>query len=208
MEHRFFRYGSLAVIGLLILHVIWIRSRPEEQQNESGVLMILELFIIAILGGVLFVTWVLPALGDSMTEAMIGSGEKVEQTPRSTVVSLIAAGDYEEAILELEKQAQAAPTDRGPVLEIARLYHDKLNDPDSAVQTIRTALVSREWAAEDETQLRLRLADWLGARKDFAGAREQVEAVLAKFPDTPQAGAATTKLREVQEKEYLASRES
>lgn len=207
MEHRFFRYGSLAVIGLLVLHVLIIRGQPEEKQNENAVLMILELFVIAILGGILFVTWVLPTLGEKVTEAVLSSGEKEAETPHSVVVALLAEGDYEGAIAELQKQAQAAPTDRKPVMEMARIYHDRLEDPDSAVQTIKTALVSREWSPEDETQLRLKLAEWLAGRKDFAGARHQLETVIEKYPGTPQAGAATSTLREVEEKEYLANRD-
>ena len=47
------------------------------------------------LGGLLLVTWVLPALGDSVSEAMIGSGEKVEETVRSVAAVKLAAGNYE-----------------------------------------------------------------------------------------------------------------
>ena len=41
--------------------------------------------------------------------------------------------------------------------EIARLYRDKLHDSNSAMVSLHTALVSREWQVEDETIIRLRL---------------------------------------------------
>jgi hypothetical protein len=158
------------------------------------------------LGGVLVVTWLLPALGDSVSEAMIGSGEKAEVTPRAVAAAKLAAGDYQGAIKELEHQAQSSPHDRYPVLEIARIYRDKLKETETAVLTLRTALVTREWDLENETILRLRLADILAAdRKDFAGAREQIESIIQNHPGTPQAGAATTQLRALEEQEYRAT---
>ena len=103
--------------------------------------------------------------------------------------------------------ALAQPDDRFPVLEIARLYRDKLEDPDSAIQSLHTALISRPWSVESEGTLRLKLADLLSTdRKDFAAALVEVQTVIEKFPGTPSAGAATSKLREIEEQQFLASR--
>lgn len=206
MEHRFVRIGSLLVIGALLLHVMIQKGRPEEEQN--GMTMMLEIIVMGVLGGILFVTWILPSLGDKMSEAMIGSGEEVEETPHSETAARIAAGNYAGAIAEYQKISLANPADRHPVMEIARLYRDKLHDSDSAVQTLHTALVSREWTPDNEAALRLRLADVLAEdRKDFEAAKEQAQAVIDKFSGTPPAGAATAKLHDISEKQYLASRE-
>jgi hypothetical protein len=227
MEHRLFRFGSLLIIVVLGIHVMLERRKPDQSSvvvaeiesepggpteevrpadQQNGILIILELIVMAGLGGVLVVTWLLPALGDSVSEAMIGSGEKVEETPRSVAAAKLAAGDYEGAIKELQQQELNHPADRYPVLEIARIYRDKMDDSNSATLTLHTALVSREWPIEDETILRLRLAEFLAAdRKDFAGAREQIESIIQQHPGTPQAGAATTQLRALEEQEYRAS---
>lgn len=207
MENRFFRYGALVAVALVLGHVLWLRSRPEQEQNESGVLLILELFVIAILGGVLFVTWILPSLSDKVTEAVLSSGEKEEKTPRAIVAELLAEEDYEGAIAELQKQSLQNPSDRRLVMDMAWVYRDKLQDLPSAVQTIRTALVSREWSPENETALRAKLAELLAEQKDFAGAKQELETVMQKFAGTPQAGEAASKLRDIEEKEYLAKRE-
>jgi hypothetical protein len=226
MEHRLFRFGSLLVIILLGIHVMIEMGKPDQsaavvaavesesgevaevkpRSEQNGILIIIELIVMAGLGGMLLVTWVLPALGDSVSEAMIGSGEKVEETGRSVAAAKLAAGDYEGAIKELQKQEMKSPHDRYPVLEIARIYRDKLHDSNSAMVSLHTALVSREWQVEDETIIRLRLAEFMAAdRKDFAGARELIESIIQEHPGTPQAAAATTQLRALEEQEYRAS---
>ena len=206
MEHRFFRIGSLLVCAALIGHVALELRKAEADQN--GVQVIMEIIVIAVIGGILFVTWILPTLGDKMTEAMISSGEQMEKTAGSEMAALIAAGDYEGAIAALQKQSLAEPANRQPVMEIARLYRDKLDDLDSALQTLQTALVSREWSPESEATLRLRRAELLARDlKDFTAAKAEVQAVLEKYPGTPQAGSATVRLREIEEQQYLATRQ-
>jgi len=206
MEHRFFRWGSLLVMGALLVHVLVEKSRPEEDQN--GMAMMLSFIVMGVIAAVLFVTWVLPGIGDKMTEALVSSGEKIPQTPGSEVARHIAEGDYEAAIGDLQKQSLAEPQNPRPVLEIARLHHEKLDDPGSAVQSLHTALISREWPPVHEAVLRLRLADlMLVAQPDaFEPARAEVQQVVDRFPGTPQAADAAGKLREIQEKQFLASR--
>jgi hypothetical protein len=207
MENRLFRWGSLLVVGALLVFVLVEKAKPEEEQN--GLTMMLAFIVAGVVGAVLFVTWVLPTIGDKMTEALVSSGEKVEETVGAVVAGHIASGEYEEAIAVLEKQSLAEPSNPRPVLEIARLYQEKLEDPQSAVQTLQTALVSREWGPGPEAGLRLRLADTLLALTppQYDAARDEAQRVLDRFPGTPQSADATTKLREIQEKRFLAARE-
>jgi len=96
MENRFFRLASLAVIGLMTVFVLVERGKPEDEQN--GLTMMLAFIVAGVVGAVLFVTWILPTLGDKMTEALVSSGEKIEETPGAVVARHIAEGDYEAAI--------------------------------------------------------------------------------------------------------------
>lgn len=117
----------------------------------------------------------------------------------------MVAGDYDGAIAEYARLSMAHPEDRQPVMEMARLHHDKLNDPDSAIQTLSTALESRTWKPDDETFLTIRLAEWLMQdRQDFAGARARLEHIQQKFAGEAPSFQATTKLREVDEAEFRA----
>jgi tetratricopeptide (TPR) repeat protein len=207
MDSRLFRISSLVILVLLVARIIYEKNQPDEEVN--AMLVVLELILGAAIAGTLFVTWLLPSLGDKVSEAMLGSGEKVEETATSIATARLAQGDYEGAILEFEKMAAAHPADRQPVVEISRVYRDKLGDVDSAIQTIQTALVSREWNAEDEAFFWLRLADLHSKdKKDFVKAREMVEKVMEKFADTPHAANATHKLRQIEEEEFIASRQS
>ena len=205
MDNKFFRITALIVLVLLVAKVIYDKNRAEEDAN--ALLAVLELILIAAIAGVLFVTWLLPGLGDRFSEAMLGSGEKVQETETSLATARLAQGDYAGAIHEFEKMAAANPADRYPVVEISRVYRDKLGDVEAAIQTLQTALVSRQWTPEDETFLLLRMAEFHSKdRKDFAKAREAVEQVLQKHAGTAHAANATHKLRQIEEEEYIASR--
>jgi len=206
MEHRIFRWGSLLVMGALLIHVMVERARPDDEQN--GLSMMLSFIVMGVVGAVLFATWLLPTIGDKMSEALVSSGEKMPQTPGSRVARHLVEGDYEGAIAELQRQSLAAPLNPKPVLEISRLHHEKLADTGSAVQSLRTALVSREWPPADEATLRFRLADLMLMLTPpaFSTAEAEVQTVLDKFPGTTQAGDAESKRRELREKKFLASR--
>lgn len=194
------------MMAAMMVFVMVEKSKLEEEQN--GLTMMLAFIVAGVIGAILFVTWGLPTLGDKMTEALVSSGEKVEETPGSLVARHIANGEYEEAIGELQKQSLAEPQNPRPVLEIARLHHEKLEDAESAVQSLQTALVSREWSPVHESMLRLRLVDFLLAvpPPNFEAAMAEVQRVVDRFPGTPQAADAATKLRDIQEKQFLASR--
>jgi hypothetical protein len=207
MESKFFRITALIILVLLIGKVIYDKNQPEEDAN--AMLAVLELIIIFAIGGTLFVTWILPGLGDKVTEAMVGSGAKVKETETSQAMARVAQGDYAGAIREFEKMALANPADRYPVVEISRMYRDKLDDVDAAIQTIETALVSRPWSPEDETFLLLRLAEFYSKDKaDFTKARQAIDRVMEKHAGTAHAANATHKLRQIEEAEYLASRKA
>lgn len=194
------------MLAALLVFVLVEKARPEEKQN--GLTMMLAFIVAGVIGAILFVTWVLPTIGDKMTEALVSSGEKIEETPGAVVARLVAHGEFEEAIGELQKQSLADPHNPRPVLEIARLHLEKLDDPESALQSLQTALVSREWPAAHEATLRLRLADiFLSlAPANFEAAKSEALRVAERFQGTPHAADAATKLREIQEKQFLASR--
>jgi tetratricopeptide (TPR) repeat protein len=207
MESRSFRIAALIILVLLVIRIAYEKSLPDEEVN--AMLVVLEMIVVAAIAGTLFVTWLLPTIGDKMSEAMLGSGDKVKETADSVATARLAQGDYDGAILEFEKMAAANPADRQPVVEISRIYRDKLADVDSAIQTIQTALVSREWKPEDESFFWLRLSEFYSKdKKDFVKAREMVEKVTEKFAGTPHAANATHKLRQIEEEEFIASRQS
>ena len=48
MEHRIYRWGSLLVMGALLVHVMVERARPDEEQN--GLSMMLSFIVMGVVG--------------------------------------------------------------------------------------------------------------------------------------------------------------
>ena len=108
-----------------------------------------------------------------------------------------------------EQQLVAVNMDQAGVTVTDEGWHAVgMADTGSAVQSLRTALVSREWPPADEATLRFRLADLMLMLTPpaFSTAEAEVQTVLDKFPGTTQAGDAESKRRELREKKFLASR--
>jgi tetratricopeptide (TPR) repeat protein len=188
------------------------RTATEVQLQESGkkyqnVLALLSWGIIMAAGvGFVVLKWVLPAMGDKIGETFYSSSEKLGPDRNAKAMSLITQGKYEDAIAEFRRLAAENPSDRFPIVEIAKLQQDKLGDVDAAMGTYLSALEG-EWAEDDAAFFLLRLAEMHYSNKhDNAAAKELLNEVIQRFPGSRHAGNATHKLREIEEQEFLASR--
>lgn len=86
---------------------------------------------------------------------------------------------------------------RLPWVEIAKVYKDHLEDPHSAIQTIRTALESQEWEVNDAAFFLFRLAELYDeVMEDRASARAIMEQVVDQFAGTRHSANAKHKLHE------------
>ncbi|HEX2747816.1 MAG TPA: hypothetical protein VHM91_07450, partial [Verrucomicrobiales bacterium] len=66
-----------------------------------------------------------------------------------------------------------------------------------------------EWPEDDKCFFLLKLADIHStARSDFAKSREVLNQLILEFPDSRHAANAHHKLREIEEQEFLAQRQS
>lgn len=152
----------------------------------------------AIVGGFLFVTYVLPFIGDVIGSSLYSSGEEVTPDPFMKANSKIAQGDYEGAIAEYREAAREEPTNRRPVAEITNLYLDRLRNPEAAVRNIEEALENRQWEEEDHAFFLFRLVDiyqeHLGNQDHAIALLQQV---LRDFPDTRHSANATHRLRKI-----------
>jgi tetratricopeptide (TPR) repeat protein len=111
--------------------------------------------------------------------------------------SLLAQGDFHGAIEAFKTAAAAEPLNRLPWVEIAKIYKDNLQDPASAIQTIRYALESQEWEINDAAYFLFRLAELYD---EVEGNRESAVAIMQQvvdqFPGTRHAANAAHKLHE------------
>jgi tetratricopeptide (TPR) repeat protein len=168
---------------------------------------LLTYFIILAAGtGFVVVKWVLPILGDAVSTATFSSGEQAGPSPYVKAIALATAGQYPEAAAEFKLQAAANPTDRFPVMELVKLQLGKLEDVDGAIQTLHSAL-GQQWEERDGAFFAQRLADLYHDEKgDSASAKELLQSIIAKFPNSPAASNAIHRIREIEEADFIASR--
>lgn len=166
----------------------------EGQKTFNGILLT---FLCAGLVGIFFVVYLLPFFAQRITHAVYDSAEEVEKDPMHDARSLMAQGDYEGAIEAYKLAAAADPLNRLPWVEIAKVYKDHLDDPASAVQTIRHALESQEWEVNDAAYFLFRLAELYDeVEGNRASAIAIMNQVVEQFPGTRHSANATHKLHE------------
>ena len=164
----------------------------EGQRIFTGVILA---FLSAGLVGIVFVLVVLPSLAHRFTHAIYDSAEVIEKDSMHDARSLLAQGDYPGAIEAFREAAAADPLNRLPWVEIVKIYKDHLEDAPAAVQTIRYALESQEWAVNDAAYFLFRLAElYEEVEGDRASAVAIMKQVVDQFPGTRHSANATHKL--------------
>jgi tetratricopeptide (TPR) repeat protein len=166
-------------------------------KNERTFTGILLAFVSAGLVGVVFVIDVLPAIAQRMTHAVYDSAEEVEQDALHDARSKLAQGDYAGAIEAFQRAAEEDPMNRVPWVEIAKIYREHLEDPASAITTLRTALEGQEWEINDASYLMFRVAELYDEDcQDRASATVILQQVIDQFPETRHAANARHRLHE------------
>lgn len=175
-------------------------------KTQNGAVLLTLCVITAALTGFVALKWILPFVGDRLSGAINAPSPTGPMEPSAKAMSLIVKGEFPEAIAELRKLAEQNPTDRFPIVEIAKVQCDRMEDPDAAIATLEDAL-SKEWSDEDTAFFMTKLADLhLTEKQDSARAKELLSDIIQRFPGSSFAGNATHKLREIEEAEFLASR--
>ena len=175
---------------------------------RNGIQFFIYIMIVALTLGVVMLKWVIPALGDHVAESFYSAPEKSEQSETHKAMALLAQGEYHKALAAFGKISEENPGDRFAVMEMAKIYQSKLDDVDSAAEVLEKA-VAREWPEDDKCFFILKLADIQSTdRGDFAKARELLNQLIQSFPNSGHAANAHHKLREIEEREFLAQRQS
>ncbi|MBL9131986.1 MAG: hypothetical protein JNG86_12345 [Verrucomicrobiaceae bacterium] len=154
-------------------------------------------------GGILAVKYLLPWIGDLLGESVYSSGEQFEQDEMTKAAACISQGDYDGAIEHYNKMLADKPDDPFPVAEIAKVYAERLHDPQSALEALTNHLQSKDWPVDDAAFIMFRIADvHLTHLHDFATARDMLEQVVANFPNTRHSANAHHKISDVEQAEY------
>jgi tetratricopeptide (TPR) repeat protein len=174
-----------------------LKSAKDAAENDRTMSGILLAFLSAGLIGIVVVSEVLPMLAHRVTHAVYDSGEEVEADPMHDARSKVAQGDWEGAVEAFRQAAAVDPLNRLPWVEIAKIQLEQLEDPHSAVQTLRQAIEGQEWQENDAAYLMFRLAgiydEHLG---DRASAATTMQQVMEQFPETRHSANARHKLHE------------
>ena len=158
------------------------------------------------LGGVIVFKWLLPAITDKVEEKVAPAPGPGEVNHAAKARALAVQGDYGGAIASWARLAQENPGDPAPMLEIAGIHAERLEDPDAAIQVLETAAAG-EWGADQRAAITLKMATiYQEAKGDTATARGLLEGVISSAPGSPAASEAHQRIQEIEEQEFLASR--
>ena len=174
-----------------------LKTQLESKEGEKTFEGILLTFVSAGVVGIVFVVYLLPFFAQRVTHAVYDSGETMERDVMHNARSLLAQGNYEDAIAAFQQAAAADPLNRLPWVEIAKIQKDNMGDPAAAIQTIRYALESQEWEINDAAYFLFRLAELYDqVEGDRATATAIMQQVMGQFPGTRHSANATHKLHE------------
>ncbi len=164
------------------------------------------ILLASVTTGFVVLKWIVPTVGQFVADTFFFSTEKIEETPTHHALSLVAQGQYDEAVAVFEKIITKNPQDRFAVMELSRLNMDKLGDIEAGVAVLEQA-VTRDWPPEDHGFLLVKLAGLhYSCRSDAARARELLKLVQSKYPGSGCASSAYHKLNEIDEAEFFARR--
>jgi len=176
----------------------FINTDPDDA--TSAVTQLPALLLAGVYLGILFVMYILPAITDKATAAVLDSNELVESDPLHDARAAYARGEYELAMEVYQSVTTSDSYNRLPWVEIAKIQHDNLEDPEASIVTLRTALESHEWPINDAAYFMGRLSEIYATDLDD---RESAVAILNQmielFPETRHSANATHKLREIGE---------
>ena len=188
-------------IALFAILVWWVFTNWEQwgDEKEGNVMMqFVGIMAITLVLGILFVTVVLPNLGDRIGDFFYSAPEKSEPDAYSKAAAKVTQGDYPGAIEAYQAIADEEPDNRFPIVEIAKIQHDNLGDIDAAIHTLENAVDGKEWNIDDAAFIIFRLHDiHLYDKENPVRARQLLEMVVAKFPDTRHSANAHHKLNEL-----------
>lgn len=172
----------------------------DSKDDTSAVSQLPALMLAGVYVGVLFVLYILPAITDKATSAVLDSNELVETDPLHDARAAYARGDYEEAMAVYRSVTETDPYNRLPWVEIAKIQHDNLEVPAAAIETLRTALESHEWPVNDAAYFMGRLAEiYHDDLEDKEAAVTILNQMIELFPETRHSANATHRLREMGE---------
>lgn len=174
-----------------------LESKIEAAEGERLFMgLLLTVFSCGVVG-IFIGLYAIPFLAQRATHAIYDSGELAEQDKMREAHSLLAQGEYEEAMESFRKAAEEDPTNRLPWVEMAKIQRSHLENPTEAANILRQALEAHEWAEDDAAFLLFRLAEIHDEDlEDRPSGRAIMQQVIDTFPESRHSANASHKLHE------------
>ncbi len=188
----------LGIVGVLITYMlITVYSGPET--NTSIMIRFGATVLAGVYVGFLAVAYILPIFTDKVSDMVFSDNTRTaEPDSLSSARGLVAQGEYEAAIIEYNKSIEKEPDNRLAWTDVAKIYADKLDQPQQAVATYRNAYDNYEWSDEDAAFFLFRISEWqLDELSDRDAGIASLEEVRAAFPETRHSANATNQLRQL-----------
>ncbi|MCH1506076.1 MAG: hypothetical protein L7V86_21015 [Verrucomicrobiales bacterium] len=194
--------GIILFLGLLWLCYSAVQDyngMTEEQQTDGIIRLIAYFLLTAVVGGFLFVSYILPMFGDAVGEAMLSSAEEAGTDPYLKARGKVAIGDYEGAVALFREIAKENPGDRMPIADIVKLYLERLHDPANAELTLENAIREEHWEEEDAAWFIFRLVDLIQEHQPDDQDRlvNLLQKCMRRYPETRHYANAVHRLREI-----------
>ena len=205
MLRKIFHVIAFLFIAALVISAL-TNNDPDDLSKQAAQLPVL--LLAGLYVGFIFVMYILPALTDKATTAVFASNETTAREPIHKAQAAYARGEYIEAITLYRAIAMEEPDNRLPWVEIAKIQRDQLEDPEIALNTLRTALEEHDWPADDTAFFMGRIADiQLHAMDDKGACVAILEQIVEMFPESQYSASANHRLNEIakaQEEEIVA----
>lgn len=190
-----------AIVALIVLYLLYTAFTLDEisyKPLEISLYKLVASIVAGLFFAYLFITYIMPIISDSTTNLIMGdNNEKVADDPFRLARALMAQGEYEDAIVAYREALAKTPEIRMGWTDVAKIYLDKLEQPNLAIATYREAITAHEWTEDDEAFFLFRISEWqMNELEDPASGIATLEEIIANYPDTRNSANAMQILRQ------------
>lgn len=182
----------------LVWFAIYLTHKAQTSADSNAIALFAAVVLVGTIAGSLVVFTLLPKLGEAMGNVVFQPNERIEKNPHAGALAALARGEYEAAVHEYEQVYAGDHEDTHALSEVARIYCEKLHNPDAAAASLEQGLEG-ELTPEDAAFLSARLADvYWNYRRDIEGARALLLQVTELMPGTRYSANAAHRLQEIE----------
>ena len=192
----------IAIVGLFALYLLFTAFTLEETSYKPLTISLYKLgasIFAGLFAAYLFMTFILPVIGDKTSQMILGdNNETVEEDAFRPARALVAQGEYEEAIVAYRVALIKEPENRMGWTDVAKLYAEKLEQPNLAIATYQEAITAHEWPEDDAAFFLFRISEWqINDLEDSASGIVTLQEIRAAYPESRNSANAGQLLRQL-----------